>query len=124
VVTRSCASSGSTRSPEGGIEMAQKVRPDNSFKPTPIRGGPRWLGSTGGSSQPGRDVDRPGPIAGDDGCASKAECGKVSPATWALVVPRLTSGARLAPRSRLVASPRGDSHAGDAPRVLQGSGVL
>ena len=38
VVTKSYASSGSTRSPEGGIEMAQKVRPNNSFKPTPLRG--------------------------------------------------------------------------------------
>ena len=38
-MTKSYASSGSTRSPEGGIEMAQKVRPNNSFKPTPLRGG-------------------------------------------------------------------------------------
>jgi hypothetical protein len=38
VVTKSYASSGSTRSPEGGIEMAQNVWPNNSFKPTPLRG--------------------------------------------------------------------------------------
>src|SRR6478735_8000149 len=38
VVTKSYASSGSTRSPEGGMEMAQKVRPNKSFKPTPLRG--------------------------------------------------------------------------------------
>ena len=29
---------GSTRGPEGGTEMAQKVQPNNSFKPTPLRG--------------------------------------------------------------------------------------
>jgi hypothetical protein len=33
--SKSYASSGSTRGPEGGIEMAQKVQPNNSFKPRP-----------------------------------------------------------------------------------------
>jgi hypothetical protein len=37
-VTKSYASSGSSHSPEGGIELAQKVRPNNSFKPTLLRG--------------------------------------------------------------------------------------
>ena len=38
VAPRSCASSGSTRSLEGGTEIAQIVRPNTSFKPTPLRG--------------------------------------------------------------------------------------
>lgn len=38
--SKSYAPSGSTRGPEGGTEMAQKVQPDNSFKPTPLRGAP------------------------------------------------------------------------------------
>ena len=43
---RSCASSGSTRSPEGGTEIAQAVQPNKSFKPTPLRGAAsfrRWV---------------------------------------------------------------------------------
>ena len=36
--SKSYASSGSTRGPEGGTEMAQEVQPNNSFKPTPLRG--------------------------------------------------------------------------------------
>jgi hypothetical protein len=31
-------SSGSTRSPKGSTEMARQVRPNNSFKPKPLRG--------------------------------------------------------------------------------------
>ena len=36
--SKSYASSGSTRDPEGGTERAQRVQPNNSFKPTPLRG--------------------------------------------------------------------------------------
>ena len=36
--TKNCASSGSTRSPKGSTEMARQVRPNNSFKPNPLRG--------------------------------------------------------------------------------------
>ena len=32
------ASSGSTQSPKGSTEMAQQVRPNNPFKPIPLRG--------------------------------------------------------------------------------------
>ena len=36
--TKNCASSGSTHSPKGDTEMARQVRPNNSFKPKPLRG--------------------------------------------------------------------------------------
>src|SRR5688500_17902714 len=36
--TKNCASSRSTRSPKGSTEMARQVRPNNSFKPNPLRG--------------------------------------------------------------------------------------
>jgi hypothetical protein len=47
--SKSYASSGSTRGPEGGTEMAQKVRPNNSFKPdaAPRRGLIQALGGEG-----------------------------------------------------------------------------
>jgi hypothetical protein len=35
---KSYASSGSTRDPQGGTDMAQEVQPDNSLNPTPLRG--------------------------------------------------------------------------------------
>ena len=43
---RSCASFSSTRSLEGGTQIAQTVRPNTSFKPTPLRGAAsfrRWV---------------------------------------------------------------------------------
>ena len=36
--TKNCASSGSTHNPKGDTEMARQVRPNNSFKPTSLRG--------------------------------------------------------------------------------------
>jgi hypothetical protein len=33
-----CASLGPTRSPKGSTEMVRQVRPNNSFKPNPLRG--------------------------------------------------------------------------------------
>ena len=36
--TKNCASSGSTRSPKGSTEIPRQVRPNNSFKPNPLRG--------------------------------------------------------------------------------------
>jgi hypothetical protein len=38
VARKSYASSGLTRGPEGGTEMAQRVQPGNSLRPTPHRG--------------------------------------------------------------------------------------